>query len=442
MQGAVLGLQGGYSGFGDDAFLTASAVISDEFYYGDTFTTRNAADSRNLQPPALGNISDAAFRRLQTARVQARRAFAQILKFTTVGTAGVDSVNAARMRTVEGYAYVTLSEGWCGSVPFSIVPDSGTIDPVQLQGGPALTTREMNDTAIIRFNEALQYNPNSSLAKIGKARALLNLGRFDDAAAAVAGVPQSYVYLFEHSFNSATENNPIAALQQNGRYGISNLEGGTTTDAKGATVALRPDLVDSMITQTNAAAAGLPFRAIRDPRIPYEPRPRCFTSSINCFLNDNYPTFATAVPLASGVEARLIVAEALYQQGSYSAMLDMLNALRANTTSLVAALYPGRKRVFAADTLGALPATSIADATTARATLFAERAYWLFNTGHRQGDLRRLAREPYSLATNKVFPSGPFFRAGSYGDDVAYPVPFQEINNPNFSPASCSTTTP
>jgi hypothetical protein len=76
-----------------------------------------------------------------------------------------------------------------------------------------------------------------------------------------------------------------------------------------------------------------------------------------------------------------------------------------------------------------------------RAMLFSERAFWLFNTGHRQGDLRRLVRN-YALPSNTVFPSGPFFRGGlTFGNDVAYPVPFNEQNNDQFTAASCSTTT-
>ena len=92
IQGAQVELVGGYSGFGDDAFLSSSAVISDEFYYGDTFTTRQAADSRNLQPTALGNISDAAFSRLQSARFNARRAFAAITKELSEIVAGAAAV--------------------------------------------------------------------------------------------------------------------------------------------------------------------------------------------------------------------------------------------------------------------------------------------------------------------------------------------------------------
>lgn len=444
IQGAVFQFRGGYSGYGDDAFLTSSAAITDEFYWGDTFTTRQAADQRVLQPTALGNISDPAFARLQGARVQARRAFAQILKYTSASTATADSANAGLMRAIEGYTYVTLSEGWCGNVPFSVLPDSGVVDPNGLQYGPGVGTLAMNDSAVLRFDQALLYAPNSNLAKIGKARALLNQGKFDLAAAAVATVPLTYVYRLEHSTNSASENNPITSLQQNGRWGVSNLEGGTTTSSTGTVVALRPDLTTP--GTSNPAAAGLPFRGTNDPRIPWEAKPNCFTSSIKCFYNDNYPTLAASVPLASGVEARLIVAEALYQAGQYQAMLDTLNALRANASTLIANLYPQQKQVFTPATLAALPATAIADQATALKTLFSERAYWLFNTGHRQGDLRRLSRTVadggYGFTTAQVFPSGPYFRGSNYGNDVAYPIPQNEANNPSFDAAACSTTTP
>ncbi|HEY0777549.1 MAG TPA: hypothetical protein VGD56_06255 [Gemmatirosa sp.] len=443
VQGALYQFQGGYSGFGDDAFLSSSAVITDEFYYGDTFTTRNAADSRNLQPPSLGNVSDVAFARLQAARVQARRAFAQVQRFTTKATGAADSVTSAQMRAVEGYVYVTLSEGWCGGVPFTIVPDIGTIDPTKLVYGAPISTMAMNDTAIARFNEALKYDSTNALAKIGKGRALLNEGRAADAAAAVAGVANTYVFLLQHSANSGSEYNPIAVLQQNGRYGVSNLEGGTTTDSAGATVNIRADAGHPILT--SLTPSGLPFRAIQDPRIPFEANPpqgTCFSSSVACWLDDNYPTYASSVPVASGVEARLIVAEALYQTMQYTAMLDTLNALRANAPALIPILYPQQKQTFANLTIAPLAATSAVDATTARTTLFAERAYWLYLTGHRQGDLRRLARAPYSLATNQVFPSGTFFRGGTYGNDVAYPLPYNEANNPSFNASACSTTAP
>jgi hypothetical protein len=443
VQGAYVQLVGGYSGFGDDAFLSSSAVISDETYYGDTFTTRQAADSRNLQPTSLGNISDAAFSRLHQARFNARRAFATVTRFSTANTAAEDAVTQAQLRAIEGYTYVTLSEGWCGSVPFSVIPDEGPIDPTAIDVRAPLTTAQMNDTAIVRFNQALVLDPNNALAKLGKARALLNQARYTEAAAAVAGVTDAYVFMLEHSTNSGGENNPMAALMQNGRYGVGNLEGGLN-----GTAALRPDN-NTLVTQANAE--GLNYRTAADPRVPYKAQPNCFTSSIRCWTNQNYPDYNADVPMASGVEARLIQAEAALQNGDGPGMMTILNNLRAKSTNLIAGLYPGQKQVFFDNGAVRLlpPLADPADPTTSAATqfaarrnlLFRERAFWLYNTGHRQGDLRRLVRN-YTLPSNTVFPSGPFFRGGlTFGNDVAYPVPFNEANNKNFNPASCSTTT-
>lgn len=447
VNGAFRQFLGGYSGFGDDAFLSSSAVISDETYYGDTFPTRQAADRRTVQAPVLTNITDPAFTRLQQARLNARRAFAVVSQFSTSQTAQADAVTKGQLRTIEGYVYVTLSEGWCGAVPFSVVPDEGPIDPTAIVFGAALNTDQMNDTAIVRFNEALGADPGNGLAAIGKGRALLNRGQYAAAAAAVAGIPTLYVFKLEHSANTANENNPMFALMSNGRYGISNLEGGLS----GAS-ALRADLRTPPLTAPSAE--GLPFRGLQDPRVPWSGRPNatngCFSGSILCWINNNYPSNDSDVPLASGVEARLIEAEADLQAGNAAAMLTKLNALRANVVTLLAVLYPDQKQTFPAPGTGgtvSLPALadpgaglSAADAFAARrALLFQERALWLFNTGHRQGDLRRLIRN-YGLPSSSVFPSGPNFRGGTYGNDVSYPLPFAEENNTSYDPSTCDTT--
>jgi hypothetical protein len=452
VNGAFRQFIGGYSGFGDDAFLSSSAVITDEAYYGDTFPTRQGADQRILQPTVLGNISDAAFTRLQQARFNARRAYGVVEQFTTPATATADLATKAQLRTIEGYVYVTLSEGWCSDVPFSVLPDVGLIDPTDIQGGVGLTTKQMNDTAVLRFNEAITSNSSNQLAAVGKGRALLNNGQFAAAAAAVAAVPTNFVFLLQHSQNTSAENNPMTSLMQNGRYGISNLEGGLTTTG----TAVRTDTI-SATTAPGGSAEGLAFRGFMDIRVPWEPKPTnglCFTSSVRCKFNDNYPNFDADVPLASGVEARLIEAEAALQAGDAATMISKLNALRAAAISLLTGLYPGSTPTDAFKTNGALnvppPLTDPADPTTSAATqfaarrdlLFRERALWLYNTGHRLGDLRRLARAPYSLAVSSIFPNGPFFRGGTYGSDVAYPIPFAEQNNTAFDPAACSTTTP
>jgi hypothetical protein len=71
---------------------------------------------------------------------------------------------------------------------------------------------------------------------------------------------------------------------------------------------------------------------------------------------------------------------------------------------------------------------------SARVTmLFSERAYWLYLTGHRQGDLRRLIRQ-YHRDQSAVYPTGDYFGlgAGTYGTDVTAPIPTSENPNPLF----------
>ena len=66
--------------------------------------------------------------------------------------------------------------------------------------------------------------------------------------------------------------------------------------------------------------------------------------------------------------------------------------------------------------------------------LFKERAFWMWLTGHRMGDMRRLIRQ-YKRDQSTVFPVGvmPLRKGESFGTDVTFVVPFTERNNPNFN---------
>ncbi|HEX9608385.1 MAG TPA: hypothetical protein VF962_14250, partial [Gemmatimonadaceae bacterium] len=69
--------------------------------------------------------------------------------------------------------------------------------------------------------------------------------------------------------------------------------------------------------------------------------------------------------------------------------------------------------------------------------LFRERAFWLWSTGHRLADLRRLVRPVadggFGRAENAVFPNGPYAKGGSYGTDKFLVIPLAERNNPQFT---------
>lgn len=434
--GAVRDFQIAYSGAGDDAYIIASGLLADELYNGDTFTTRIAIDQRNQQAPQFGNVQDVAYSRLHRARFAVRRA-AKAVETITPG----DTPTLSVLRALEGYVYVTFAEGWCGNVPFSTVPDDGPIDPANITYKPGITTAAMLDSAVVRFDQALAANPASYFAKIGKARALLNNNQPAAAAAVLAGVPTTYVFQFEHSPNAGSQNNAIYSLISNGRYGVSNLEGALNAAGTGP---YRPDSVPvAGVTPTSRPSAeGIAFRGLQDPRVPWTGPAAAFTSSFRKYTDNNNPSFEADIPLASGVEARLIEAEAQLRAGNFSGAggtLSILNTLRSNAAALITALHPQHVQTFQS----ALPMAPLADPGTAdgqRQLFFQERALWLYNTGHRMGDLRRLVRQ-YGLAQSAVFPSGPFYRGGNYGSNVAFYVRFEEQNNPNYNPALCSITT-
>ncbi|NIM52466.1 MAG: hypothetical protein GTO22_25010 [Gemmatimonadales bacterium] len=130
--------------------------------------------------------------------------------------------------------------------------------------------------------------------------------------------------------------------------------------------------------------------------------------------------------MATGLEARLIEAEAELQAGNTTEWLGILNQLRADFDTYGDLLYPVNPLT------GTLAALADPGTTTGREDLhFRERAFWLYNTNHRLGDMRRLIRQ-YGRNAESVFPTGAYFKAGStYGTDVNLPIPQDEENNPN-----------
>ncbi len=405
--GALGDFQIAYSGSGGDAFLSVASLITDELHSSDTFTTRTATDQRDQFPAVQGNTSDAAYNRLQYARRSAQETAAAVERLADAGKA---DPNYATLKALEAYAIVALAEGFCGAVPLSQAA-GGT--PGEL--GTPLSTSELFQAAVTVFDEALVGNANSNLAKVGKARALLNDGKFAEAAAAVAAVPTSFVHFVEHSANSGRQNNPIFSLQANGRYSMSNLEGTT----------------------------GLPYRSAQDPRLPWVQDPRGgFDNSIALYIDLRYPSFASDVVLADGIEARLIEAEAALRAGDVSTWLTRLNDLRANVRALMTARY----EAYTAN----VPSANVPNTTLAPLTdpgdpamridlMFRERAFWLFDTGHRLGDLRRLIRQ-YNRTEDQVFPTGAYHKGSVYGDDVNFVIPFNETQNPNYTVDLCVTT--
>ena len=111
----------------------------------------------------------------------------------------------------------------------------------------------------------------------------------------------------------------------------------------------------------------------------------------------------------------MIQAEAALQANDFPGWLAILNAARAFDPSL-----------------GLVPVADPGTPITREDLMFRERAFWLFGTGHRVGDLRRLVRQ-YGRDAETVFPTGAYHKNGAtIGTDVSVAIPVTERNNPNF----------
>jgi starch-binding outer membrane protein, SusD/RagB family len=404
--GALGDFQVAYSGSGDDSYLVMVALFSDEFHSSDTFLTRTATDQRAQFPTAQGNTSDATFNRLQAARRSLRDASEAVARFASASDA-----RFGRLRALEGFTYTALGEAFCSAIPFS-----DGAGGVPRSAGPPISTAQVFDQAVERFDEALAASENTHLASIGKARALQNNARFQEAAAAVRDVPTEFAYFIEHSANTIRQHNPIFSLQSNGRYSLSDREGGN----------------------------GLDFRSAADPRVPWKQDPvGGFDRSIDLYVSLRYPGFGSRVPLATGVEARLIEAEAALRAGDVATWLAKLNELRANVRPLMTAHFDRYADAVPLSHPNAslAPLSDPGDAAARVDLMFRERGFWLFNTGHRLGDLRRLVRQ-YGRQAVQVFPVGSYHKGGQYGTDTSFPIPFAESNNPHFSHSSCDPASP
>jgi hypothetical protein len=327
---------------------------------------------------------------------------------------------------LEGYAEVLLADLYCSGIPLSTV-DFGADYTL----APGSSTREVYTHAVTLFDSALALfararalNVDSvrlqQLAAVGRGRALLAVDSFAAAQAAVAGVPDAYRYPLVYD---GAGNRLLSRFVQNYARG-------------GETSVGIPSVADQ------EGGNGLDYRSRGDPRVPVLVLEQPDQDGIlhTLYFPAKYPVEGPdTIPLADGLEARLIEAEAALQAGS-AEWLTQLNALRTDGTFDETQPNPDEPQL---DTLwhagrGGVPGLApLADPGSPAAQVdlvFRERAFWLYLTGRRQGDLRRLIRQ-YHRSPETVYPSG-FYPGGSggYGSGLVLPVPDSERQrNPQYT---------
>lgn len=368
--------------------ITTTGLLTDEIVHSGTQNGRVEMDARRAD-----DRNERTFETYQNLHRARRSAESAAASFESADGASDRRRALAELYSLAGFAEIFFGESFCSGVPM------GGLENGEPANGEPLTTEEIFQRALDHFGQALSHaraagdGDLESLASVGAGRALLNLGQFQLAADTVEGVETGFEYAINYSSNSNRQVNGVfSAIQEFGRLSVVNAEG------------------SNGIGYLDAHDQG-------DPRTPWEDGGSGFDSSVDLLLQLKYTDRASPIVLADGIEARLLEAEA---------------ALRANEPGTFEQIHNDLRARLDSDDVGDVD-TDTMSAQERVDFHFRERALWMWLTGHRLGDMRRLVRQ-YGRDAESVYPSGSYFKPqfSTYGDALTLIVPFEERNNPNF----------
>jgi hypothetical protein len=376
-------------------------LVTDVWASGDTQSQHNETDQRTMQ--SSNGVLASAYTAAQQARGFAMTAIQSLRQYVTPPPAA----KIGELYFALGFAELQLSEDFCNGVPFGSM-----VDGVPTYTQP-ITNAEGFTLATARFDSALALvtgTDASSIAihrvnEIAKARAQIDLGNYAAAAALVADVPTNYQYLMTFSLTTTSPELYLLNGTQPSRFVVG-------------------DSFSVVNGGANLIRNALPFASAGDPRVPVTGS----TSNTKKAFDGSTPWAgqllygqADPFPVLTGIDARLIEAEAKIATGDYAGMFATLNALRVSPQTI------GNKTISVMPALTTAPTTQDAALTL----FFREKAFWQFGRGFRLGDLRRQIRQ-YGRTQDNVFPFGTWFKGGAYGTDVNLPMVDTELTNPNF----------
>jgi len=343
-------------------YIATSSFHSDEFEASNGNTGLQAVGERGITSTDFTYVNGAceggllSHRTMQTARYQSEDVFKRLQAWTDAEVAG-RAAKLATVRTYGAYSYALMGETFCS---------------VAFDGGPQQAPVEALKIAETQFNEAItlaQQSGNTealTMARVGLARVKVGLKKWSEAAQLAQQVPAGYELFASRASNTDR-------LWNNHYYfGVA----------------------------TAAYVVGADYRVMNDPRVlVLDTQTPAFIPTIDLWITTKYPDLGAPIRLASYLEARLILAEALAQQGQVGPAMAILNARRADVG------------------LGPLAATTQAQAV---ASVISERRKELsFEGGHRLNDLLRY-QIPWKIGANP-------YDGRPYGNTTCYPFPVQEL---------------
>ncbi|HEU4562409.1 MAG TPA: hypothetical protein VFS20_31555 [Longimicrobium sp.] len=373
-----------------------TALFADELRNHHTFVEERLIDLRQVAPEN-GTYTTVVYNPMHRARFLADSFSTRVN--VILGDSANRNLPLAKMQAYGGYSYVLLAEWQC---------------EIALNLGAPQTPDQVFALAVARFDNAIAianavkaFTGSSAvqragadsvinLARVGAARAYLNMGNKTKAIEYASQLPDNFEYRTYHSENSARENNAWYGRMSTGASGSNS----------------------GSLTNT-------PFEALSgDPRVPRPAATERVMDGTNAFIPNSPPSFSTynatavgadftraaSIRIASGLEARYIVAEA------------------TGPTAATIAFVEGRRTGFGA---GAQTGTTVTTADNFLANLMDQRRRDFYLDGHRLGDMRRYIK----LYNLNLFPTGAYpgtSTGETYGSQTCLPLTSSEINgNPN-----------
>ena len=449
-------------------------------------------DTRHLAENIAHRQTDDAYSELQGMRNSAGLAIAALSAYDSIDSPAL----RGHLYALAGYSELFLADLYCSGVPLSTLDPRG--DFTYRAGSKTLEIYQAAiaqfDTAITLSGDSVRI---LNLARIGKGRAYLALGQYDAAAAAVSAVPTEFSYQlgvnwrpditlsggFFGKYGAISGGGTVADNQ--GRNGFpyqssldprtksvrwGNNDYGTpqyvpvayggallATGSPITPITVANGIEARLIEAEAALKAGNPqwltrLNTLRTGALVTQPADTIVDTLgiTGCGPDQDHwctadgvtngyfvvpPGYTLAPALGFTIQpVGTALANTCYQYSYYTpctsadGSTDVLVYIRPAGTTATA----GTGGIAGLPPL-ADPGASPGDTARVR-VVFRERAFWLYLTGNRQGDLRRLIRS-YQQLPNNVYPAGGYPLSGlfsQFGGDVNAPVPSTERADPLF----------
>jgi hypothetical protein len=312
---------------------------------------------------------------LQTARVTANHVRTLLEGWTDADIPAGNNrqVLIATAAAYEAWSILLLGEGFCSTV-------LTTIDGANFAYAGETTRNDAFKAAEDRFNQAItvaqaQGSAATSIldmALVGRARARQDQGNLAGARTDAALVPASFVFNATASAVSGRRNNRV--------------------------------FVESNALGVNSSV-GARYRTLNDPRVPVQNLNRPNALGVPAWAQLKYTSVSSNIPMATGDEAQLIIAEADAASNS-SNTIAIINAFRAK----------GNEGTY----------TGATDAASLLNEVIDQRRRALFLTGTNFGDIVRY-KLTLTPATGTNFPAGQTYGSQSCVGDRRIGLPLPDV---------------